>query len=168
VPYPEGLLTDDELVVVDLRPHWIRLVRPAACAVVVLALAVLGVAYMPAGSLQQPAQYLVLLIAVVALAGLSVRPWLRWLSTRYVLTTARVILRTGVLTRLSRDIPLSRINDVTSEQTLVERVVGSGTLVIESAGERGQVVLYSVPHVEAVRHQLYELGDDARRGRPGA
>ncbi|MDT3438432.1 MULTISPECIES: PH domain-containing protein [unclassified Pseudofrankia] len=164
--FPEDILTDDEVVVLDLHPHWIRLVRPVLSAVVVLGLAVLAVFFAPNGVLQKPLQYLVLIVAVVLLVYLTIRPWVRWITTRYVITNERVLLRTGVLTRSGRDIPLVRLNDVTFEHTLFERMVGSGTLTIESAGERGQVVLTSVPHVEHVHLRLYELSE-ALRGYSG-
>jgi uncharacterized membrane protein YdbT with pleckstrin-like domain len=166
VAFPEDILTDDEVVVLDLHPHWIRLVRPVFSAVVVLGLAVLAVFFAPNGVLQKPLQYLVLIVAVVLLVYLTIVPWVRWVTTRYVITSERVLLRTGVFTRSGRDIPLIRLNDVTFEHTLFERMVGSGTLTIESAGERGQVVLTSVPHVEHVHLRLYELGE-ALRGYSG-
>jgi uncharacterized membrane protein YdbT with pleckstrin-like domain len=166
VAFPEDILTDDEVVVLDLHPHWVRLVRPVLVGVVVLGLAVLAVFFAPNGSAQKPLQYLVLIVAVGLLIYFTVTPWVRWITTRYVITNERVLLRTGVLTRSGRDIPLIRLNDVTFEHTLFERMVGSGTLTIESAGERGQVVLKSVPHVEHVHLRLYELGE-ALRGYSG-
>lgn len=42
-------------------------------------------------------------------------------------------------------------------QRFVERLLGCGTLTIESAGERGQSVLTDVPHVDKVQTKLYEL-----------
>jgi uncharacterized membrane protein YdbT with pleckstrin-like domain len=167
VGFPEDILTDDEMVVLDLHPHWIRLVGPLACAVVVLLLAVLGVFFTPSGAAQHPLQYLILIIAVAALFWLSIRPWLRWVTTRYVITTERVLLRDGILTRSGHDIPLGRINDVGFRQTLFERMFSSGTLTIESAGERGQLSLTSVPDVEQVHLRLYELGEDLQ-GRASA
>ena len=56
--------------------------------------------------------------------------------------------------------PLSRINDITFSHSLLERVLGTGTLVIESAGERGQVVLADVPNVEQVQRKVYDLVED--------
>jgi uncharacterized membrane protein YdbT with pleckstrin-like domain len=162
VGFPEDILTDDEMIVLDLHPHWVRLFWPLTSAVLVLALAVLGVFFAPNGSAQKPLQYLVLIVAVVLLCSLSLRPWLRWITTRYVVTTERVLLRHGILTRTGHDIPLGRINDVSFQQTLFERLFGSGTLTIESAGERGQLSLASVPRVEYVHLRLYELGDDLR------
>ena len=164
--FPEDILTDDEMVVLDLHPHWIRLVWPLTCAVVVLLLAVLGVFFTPNGAVQHPVQYLILIVAVAALVYLTIRPWLRWVTTRYVLTTERVLLRHGILTRTGHDIPLGRINDVSFEQSLFERIFGSGTLTIESGGERGQLSLASVPGVEQVHLRIYELGDDLRGRAP--
>jgi uncharacterized membrane protein YdbT with pleckstrin-like domain len=165
VGFPEDILTDDEQVVQNLHPHWIRLVLPALGAVVILGLAVLAIFFVPNGSLQKPVQYVVLVLAIVGLVYVSVLPWLRWLTTHYVITTERVVLREGVLTRTGRDIPLIRINDVSFHHSVPERLLGSGTLTIESAGERGQVVLASVPQVEQVHLTLYELAEamDMRR-----
>ena len=110
-------------------------------------------------------------IGVVALAILlffSLRKFLIWVTTQYVVTTHRVAVRIGVVSRTGRDIPLSRINDVTYHHSLVERLFGSGTLTIESAGERGQVELEDVPHVETVQRTIYRLVEDDDERRRGA
>jgi uncharacterized membrane protein YdbT with pleckstrin-like domain len=102
----------------------------------------------------------VVAVALGVLLWWSLRPWLKWLTTRYVMTTRRVVTRTGVLSRNGRDVPLTRINDVSFSHSVVERMFGSGTLVIESAGERGQIMLSDVPHVEATQRELYGLVED--------
>jgi uncharacterized membrane protein YdbT with pleckstrin-like domain len=165
VGFPDDILTDDEEVVLHLHPHWIRLVLPALAAVIVLGLAVLGVFFVPDGSFQQVVQYVIIGVGLILLIYLSVMPWIRWITTSYVITNERVLIREGVLTRTGRDIPLVRINDVTFHHTLPERMIGSGTLTIESAGERGQVILAYVPRVEHVHLTLYELAEaeDIRR-----
>jgi uncharacterized membrane protein YdbT with pleckstrin-like domain len=66
-------------------------------------------------------------------------------------------MRTGVFSRQGRDIPLNRVNDVSFQHNFFERLLGCGTLTIESAGERGQVVLSEIPHVEKIQSQLYDL-----------
>jgi uncharacterized membrane protein YdbT with pleckstrin-like domain len=93
----------------------------------------------------------------VALVWLSLLPFLRWWTTVYVLTTHRLILRQGIIARSGRDIPLARINDVSFSHTAIERVLGCGTLVVESAGERGQLTLTDIPRVEQIQRRLYEL-----------
>ena len=72
-------------------------------------------------------------------------------------TNERIITRQGVFARVGRDIPLNRVNDVSFQHSFFERLLGTGTLTIESAGERGQVVLTEIPRVERVQSQLYEL-----------
>ncbi len=81
--------------------------------------------------------------------------YLRWATTHFVLTTDRLIFRSGVLSKLSREIPLERVNDVTFSQSLWERLIGAGDLFIESAGERGQSVFQDIPKPEAVQVEIY-------------
>jgi uncharacterized membrane protein YdbT with pleckstrin-like domain len=160
--FPERLLADDEEVVLHLHPHWRRLVVPVLLFALLAAVTGYGVAAVDNGALR-----LVLAgIALVVICYTALRPLLRWATTHFVFTTHRVLLREGVLSRSGRDIALSRINDVSFEHTLFERLFGSGTLVVESAGERGQMVLRDVPRVERVQGALYQLIEDDtdRRG----
>jgi len=93
-------------------------------------------------------------------------PFLKWITTSYIVTDRRLITRVGVIARSGRDMPLSRVNDVTfAHEGLLERILGCGTLVVESAGERGQLVLRDVPHVEDVQRDVYRLAeqDEDRR-----
>jgi uncharacterized membrane protein YdbT with pleckstrin-like domain len=167
VGYPRRLLSDDEQVVLDMHPHWINLVLPVVAAAVILGAAVVGVSVVPSGATGQAAQIVILVVTLVLLWMATVRPWLRWVTTNYVVTSERVVVRGGILSRTGRDIPLQRINDVTFHHSIFERLLRSGTLTIESAGERGQVVLVDVPAVEVVQSTLYRLAeeDDLRRRR---
>ena len=155
-----GVSRDDgEQVVFDLHPHWRRLVAPVLVLVVVCAIAGFGIAAAPAGRLHSPVRWAVFGVAVALVFWLSVLPYLRWLTTRYVLTTQRLVIRRGVLARHGRDVPLNRINDVSFAETLLERVLRSGTLMVESAGERGQIVLADIPHVQRAQRAIYRLLD---------
>jgi uncharacterized membrane protein YdbT with pleckstrin-like domain len=160
MPFPDNILDDDEEIVLDLRPHWRRVVFPVVLVPVIVGLASYLWFLAPSGSTRGPVHIAILAIAVALLLWWSLRLWLRWLTTRYVLTTRRVVMRTGVVARHGRDVPLTRVNDVSFSHTLVERMFGSGTLVIESAGERGRVILVDVPHVESVQRELYGLVED--------
>ena len=151
--YPAKLLSEGEDVVLDMHPHWKRLVLPVLSLVVVLALAGYLLAAVDDGRLQ----VVVAVAAAVLLVAFTIVPFLRWRTTLFVVTTRRVVVRTGVLARQGRDVPLSRINDITFSHSLFERMLGCGTLVVESAGERGQVVLTEVPNVEQVQRTLYDL-----------
>ncbi len=151
--YPARLLSEGENVVLDMHPHWKRLVLPVLSLVVVLALAGYLLAIVDDGRLQ----VVLAVAAIVLLVEFTVVPFLRWRTTLFVVTNRRVVVRTGVLARQGRDVPLSRINDITFSHSLFERLLGCGTLVVESAGERGQVVLTEVPQVEQVQRTLYDL-----------
>lgn len=166
--YPQRLLGPGESVVLDTHPHWRRLVWPILAVPVVTGAAAFGAAAMPAGRYQGYLRWAVLAAALVALTGASLRPWLRWRTTHYVLTTHRIVVRTGVLSRQGRDVPLARVMDVSFRHTFLERLFGSGTLVVESGGERGQVVLADVPAVEEVQRSVYRLVEAAEAGRAEA
>jgi membrane protein YdbS with pleckstrin-like domain len=90
-------------------------------------------------------------------------PVLRWRLTTYELTTRRLQIRGGIVTRHGRDIPLIRITDVSFEQGPLDRLLGCGRLVVESAGEHGQIVLTEIPHVEQVQATLFRLVESEQR-----
>ena len=159
MPFPGRVLADDEDIVVHRHPHTLVLVVPAVLVPLVVGVVAFGVAVMPPGDLQTPGRSAVVGVGLVFLFAFSFLPWLRWRTTHFVLTTRRVILRVGVLSRSGRDIPLRRITDVAFSHSLVERLLGCGTLTIESGGERGQLVLTDVPDVEDVQRELCRLLD---------
>jgi uncharacterized membrane protein YdbT with pleckstrin-like domain len=96
----------------------------------------------------------------------------RWYFTLFVLTTDRLITRTGVFAKSSKEIPLERINDVTFNQSVLERLFGAGDLLVESAGERGQTRITNVRKPEQVQLMIYRTSEDnssrMMRGRPSA
>jgi len=155
--YPTKLLAADETLVHDLHPHWKALISPLVTLVLVLGVGAFLAARMPAGERQGLGRLAVLVVGLLLLAFYTVRPFLRWITTHFVITDRRVLVRTGILARTGRDIPLSRINDITFSHSFLERLLGCGTLVVESAGERGQVTLADVPKVERVQRELYDL-----------
>jgi membrane protein YdbS with pleckstrin-like domain len=169
VSYPEKLLAPEEEVVEHLHPHWITLVPATLWFLVICAAAGFGIAFLPTGSAHGILLIVVLVVAVALLSWLTFAPWLRWRTTHYVLTTHRVLIRTGVLHHSGRDIPLQRINDVGFSQTLWDRIVRAGSLTIESAGERGQESLRDIPNSERVQQVLNHLieQDSDRRARVG-
>jgi uncharacterized membrane protein YdbT with pleckstrin-like domain len=153
VAFPEDVLTSEERVVLHVHPHWKTLARPVLLGVVVVAAAVVALIFVPSGI----GQLIIGAAALVVLVWLLLRPILVRQTTHYVFTDQRILLQLGIFNRDRRDIPLSRVNDHSMNQHFLERLLGTGTLVIESAGERGQQVLHDIPHVEKVQTLLYEL-----------
>jgi uncharacterized membrane protein YdbT with pleckstrin-like domain len=145
-----------------LHPHWKTLVGPVVLAFVIVAALLVGEVLIPVGRNAAVERLAAAAGAVVLLMWWLVYPLLRWRTTRYELTTRRMRLRTGVFTRNGSDIPLSRITDVSFRKTLGDRLLGCGTLVVESAGEHAEIVLPQVPHVERVSARLFQLVEDER------
>jgi uncharacterized membrane protein YdbT with pleckstrin-like domain len=160
VAYPKALLAPGEKVVLDLHPHWKKIALPVLLVPVVVGVGAFVAAIIPDGSAQAPLRYAILIVAIVLLVWFSLRPYLTWQFTHYVITNRRIVHREGVLKRSGRDVPLNRVNDVSFEHGVVDRIFGCGTLIVESAGERGQVVLSDVPQVENTQHTLYDLVQD--------
>lgn len=160
MPYPDNRLSDDEEVVRHLHPHWLTLIAPTIVFVVTVALAAFAATVVPSGSSEKPLQIAILAVAVVILARFVLVPFLRWKTTHYVITTHRVLIRRGILTHKGTDIPLKRLNDVAFEQSLLDRMLGAGTLMLESAGEHGQEVLVNIPHADHVQQLLNRLVEE--------
>jgi uncharacterized membrane protein YdbT with pleckstrin-like domain len=159
-------LSDGEEVVLDLHPHWGRLFIPVVVLLLACLLAGFGVALIPKGGGQQIERWILIAIAAVVVIWRTILPYLRWLTTKYVLTTDRLVIRSGIMARHGRDIPLNRINDVSFSETVLERMLRSGTLVVESAGDNGQISLTDVPKVEHVQREVYRMVDQ-NLGRTG-
>jgi uncharacterized membrane protein YdbT with pleckstrin-like domain len=156
-------LAGDEQPVLLLHPHWKTLIPPLLLAVVVVAAALVVEVVIPSGSAAAVERLAVAAVAILALMLWLMVPVLRWRTTVYELTTRRLKVRSGVLTRHGRDIPLARINDVSFSKGLLDRLLGSGRLVVESAGEHGQIVLTDIPRVEYTQATLFRLVEDEQR-----
>jgi uncharacterized membrane protein YdbT with pleckstrin-like domain len=153
-------LSDGEQFVLRLHPHWKTLIGPFFLLAVVIVAAIAALLLLPVGSggdVAREAVGALLLIGVIAWGAV---PLLRWKTTSYELTTRRLRLRRGVLTRSGRDFPLIRISDVSFSHGILDRLLGCGRLVVESAGEHGQLVLNEIPQVERVQATLFQLVED--------
>ncbi|MCP2345902.1 PH domain-containing protein [Nonomuraea roseoviolacea] len=162
---PDHHLTQGERRVRSFHPHWKRLVGPAAALVFVAAASGAALLLVPGGwEYAFYARIAVCAIALVLLVVWSFVPYLQWKNTGYVLTTHRFTISSGVLNKSTDEIPMAKVNTVSSDQTFVERLLGCGTLTVESAGDRGQIVLRDIPHIQEVRADLFRLLEDATDG----
>ena len=153
-------LTEGERTVLILNPHWKTVLWPFALLVIVAVAAAVLLVVIPHGRLQGPGRIAVGTVALVIAAVWVGVPILRWRTTTYEQTNRRFRLRYGILTRTGRDFPLIRISDVSFSHGLIDRMLGCGRLVIESAGEHGQLVLNEIPNVEKVQATLFQLVED--------
>ena len=165
--YPTNLLTNDENIVYDMRPHWRVLFYPSVALVLIVFVTVLLLGIVPES--WSWATYALLIVAAVLFVMWVVTPVIRWATSQYVVTNRRVIVRTGIVARQGRDMPLQRINDVHFKYGIIDRLLGCGNLIVESAGETGQMFIRAVPDVELVQREIFRLHeeDDSRRRREG-
>ncbi|AEG43027.1 PH domain-containing protein [Isoptericola variabilis] len=146
-------LTDGETVVMELREHAKALLWPFVLLVLLVAICVGTILLSPSDLLT----WVVLGLAALAAVSWVLVPWLRWRTTSYSVTNRRIAERSGILTRVGRDIPLYRINDVALEKDVVDRIFGCGTLVVSDATEKQGMELHDVPRVDEVHLRLQEL-----------
>jgi uncharacterized membrane protein YdbT with pleckstrin-like domain len=156
-------LSAGEHLVVRLHPHWKTVLRPLFLLLVIIVVAVVLVVILPSGHDLGVARIAIGAVAVIAAITWCLVPLLRWRSTTYELTTRRLRLRSGILSRQGRDFPLMRISDVSFSHGVIDRMLGCGRLVVESAGEHGQLVLTEIPEVERVQATLFQLVEDEQQ-----
>jgi membrane protein YdbS with pleckstrin-like domain len=157
--FPARLLNDGEEVVIDVRPHWWYIAGP----VVVLAVVIAGGVAVAVASVPSWVDWVEIAALALAAAWMIGR-YARWASTSLVVTTSRLIRRTGVLARNCREIPLAALNDISYHQSLLERVIGAGDVLLESAGREGQEVFPDLPHPARIQQGIATQVDRVRQG----
>ena len=133
--FPERLLNEGEDILIDSHPHWWVFAGVVTRVVLAIVVAVVIVVQFDGKTVN----YIGIALIAVAVLNLLV-VYLKWRTTDFVLTTDRLVTRRGIFSRDSREIPLDRVMDLSCHQSLFERVIGAGDLMIESGGERGQEV----------------------------
>lgn len=169
--YPSRLLNDNETVSVDLHPHWWFLAGPMLAIVAAIVAGIVTLlATGPDDTLRTAAQWVVITAIVLSAAWLVSR-YARWTTTHFVITNRRVIFRAGLVTKSGIEIPLDRVSTVHFRQSIMERLVGSGDLLIESGGESGRQRFTDIPQpdrVQRVLHAEMEAREErTREGVPG-
>ncbi|WP_283138535.1 PH domain-containing protein [Rhizohabitans arisaemae] len=164
---PEHQRADGETKVLSFHPHWLRLVGPALTLVATAVAAGAVLYFLPSGFEHVTiVRIAVGVIALLTMFGWSFLPYLRWKTTSYTLTTHRFTINSGILSKSINEIPLAKVQTVRSGQSLIERIFGDGTLIVESAGENGRLELTDIPKVQLVRSELFRLVDEHAEGHP--
>ncbi len=161
---PKSSLTEDERIILEFHPHWSTLIATIFWALVSIVVAGVVIFFIPDGGSQTLIRLIVAAVGLVAVIIVGFLPFLRWVTTTYTLTNRRFVMRHGILSRSGRDIPLARVNDVSFQHSLIERMLRTGTLMVESGGEQGQLVLKKIPRVEYAQNQLYRLVEEMTDG----
>jgi membrane protein YdbS with pleckstrin-like domain len=150
--YPKNLINEGEDVALDLRPHWWYFSRhiltgiPLAIGIVIY--------FRLHGTIKDIVGVVVGGLLVIWAVWLLFK-FLEWSRTYFVVTSDRVIWRTGLLSRHGVEMPLERINNINFKQGIWERMIGAGTLDVQSAGEQGTSQFTDVRHPDGVQQEIY-------------
>lgn len=150
MPYPKKLLNDYEELAVDLHPHWLYFVEVVFALVASIVLGIVLVAIDAPNEVRWIA-----LILIIGCALWVVIRYLKWMTTNFVITSDRVIFRHGVFAKTGIEIPLERVNSVHFNQTIIERLVGAGDLLIESGSEGGQQRFTDVHNPDRIQNLIH-------------
>jgi uncharacterized membrane protein YdbT with pleckstrin-like domain len=160
------LLPGENLVLRD-HPHWIVIVKSLAGPIVLLIVAL--VVDLTAYNTGIMHLRLIVTLAAIAIAGLwLIVVWIRWQSTVYTLTNQRIKIETGVFSRQSKMIPIDRVQDCTTKQSLFGRMLGYGRVEVDAAGAQGAEVLDHLPNPGWFRDQVFVESEKRRGGAPAA
>ena len=156
---PRKYLGNDEQVIFHLRTHIKRIIGWLALGVFILAAAVVGT-LMLVPLVPETARTAVTIsiwvVAVLLIIPVSIVPWLRWVTSTFTITDRRIITRTGILNKKGHDIPLARISNVSYDRSLLDRIWGCGTLILQTSAEV-PLHLDDIPRVEQVHVTMTEL-----------
>jgi membrane protein YdbS with pleckstrin-like domain len=153
MPYPDNLVQEGETLALDLRPHWWYFSRNILTGI---PLAIILIVVLSSNT-DWISKYGGILVGIVAIAWavwLALK-YLQWRMTYFVVTSRRVIYRSGVISKRGVEIPLERINNINFHQRLIDRIIGAGDLDIESAGKDGQSHFDFIRHPDGVQHEIY-------------
>lgn len=156
-------LLPGETVLMRRHPHWAVPVRALALPVAVLVLVFLLDAVLSASLVARDVKAVVTLAAVAVLGGWAIVTWLRWTTTTFTITDQRVILDEGVLSHSSKVIPIDRVQDVSTRQSVLGRILGYGRVEIDAAGWQGAEVLSYLPSPGSFRDQVFVESERMRR-----
>ncbi|SDG66221.1 PH domain-containing protein [Sinosporangium album] len=146
----------------SFQPHRKQLLGPLVALVLIAAASGAAIYFIPSDfEYALHARVGAGVLAVILMTIWSFVPYLQWTNTAYTLTTHRFTASNGVLSKSIDEIPIAKVNTVSSDQSFVERLLGSGTLTIESAGEHGRLAFRDIPKIQDVRAELFRLTEEA-------
>ena len=155
-----GELLPGENLILKLHQHWIFIVESLLIPAALILLVIVADILIGSGhGIRTP-----LTLAVIAIAILwLIVVWIRWQSTSYTLTDQRIMIQSGVFSRSEKIIPIDRIQDCTTRQSLVGRILGYGRVEVDAAGAQGAEVLQHLPSPGRFRDQVF-VQSERRRG----
>jgi uncharacterized membrane protein YdbT with pleckstrin-like domain len=155
MPFPKKNLNANETIALDMHPHWWFFAEPAWTLLGSIVLGIVVLAKTDEGTSPRKVLGVLTLILLVVTSVWLVWRYLKWLTTNFVITSNRLIFRQGVIAKSGIEIPLERVNNVNFSQSVFERILGAGDLLIESGGEDGQQRFTDIRHPDRVQNLIH-------------
>jgi len=147
-------LLPTERRVIRVRQHWAYMWNNVFQTALFLLLMVVAQRYLPGGILVDNLTFYMALVAVGRFTVLTILWWIE----RIVITDKRVMLAEGFIVHKVGMMPLSKVTDLTFERSIGGRMLGYGTLIVESAGQiQALNRIDFMPRPEEVYEALSEL-----------
>jgi uncharacterized membrane protein YdbT with pleckstrin-like domain len=157
------LLVGENMVLPPIRKHWFSLAQrgfwPGLAAAALLAAAGL------VPGLPDAVRLVIAAVAVLVPGLFGAYLWAGWRAATLTLTDQRVILEEGIVARSSMVIPLNRVQDVSTKQDALGRIMDYGSILIHAAGTGSTELFGYASHPEMLRDQVFLLSE--QRQRPG-
>jgi uncharacterized membrane protein YdbT with pleckstrin-like domain len=147
-------LLPTERRVIRVRQHWAYMFNNVMQTALFLLLMVVAQRLLPSGVLVDNVTFYLALVAVVRFTVFTILWWIE----RIVITDKRVMLAQGFIVHKVGMMPLSKVTDLTFERSIGGRMLGYGTLIVESAGQiQALNRIDYMPRPEEVYEALSEL-----------
>jgi uncharacterized membrane protein YdbT with pleckstrin-like domain len=147
-------LLPTERRVIRVRQHWAFMWNHVVQTALFLLVLVVAQHYLPGSVLIDNITFYLALVAVARFTILTILWWIE----RIVITDKRVMLAEGFIVHKVGMMPLSKVTDLTFERSLGGRMLGYGTLIVESAGQiQALNRIDYMPRPEEVYEALSEL-----------
>jgi uncharacterized membrane protein YdbT with pleckstrin-like domain len=167
--YPTKLLGNGETIEFEMKPHWRALLPPLFWLLGEIFLGVFlwvkwGDWFADNETIRSLGRWVIFGVVLFVFIVFTIRPFIYWLTTDYAFTNRRIIVRSGFIAKHGRDMPLSKVQNVSFDISVLGRILNYGRLAIVSASDE-ELVIEDVPNVEHIQREINRLHeeDDARR-----
>ncbi len=158
MPYPDNLLVTGEKIYVRKRPHWKVLILPTIFFILIVGGCAALIAFINNRGWNWPswAYWAIIAVAVIALIILVIVPFIRWRTEHFVISNHHIFFRTGLLSRREHQIPLGQIANMETEVTFWGRLMGYGSLIVESSADQ-PLKFRNVANLSKIQAMLNQL-----------
>jgi membrane protein YdbS with pleckstrin-like domain len=155
--YSEKNLAPNERILFRARYHWVFYRFPIIVLILALALAIAAYTARSQQAWNEVGRPLVWIAAAFAAIALASFAMLRFRANldEFVVTNRRVIRKVGLLSREIQQAPIEKVQDITVEQGMLGRMLGYGTVIVETASEKGMLVFPSVAQPDGFRNHIW-------------